>query len=333
MPPLTIDSVVDAAAKRITGELAATYTARDAIRAALDGYVAAVESGAAARVAEKLGLDCGKQPTVGHAAAALLRALEQLPELVELVSAAPVAAPGSHALKPDAEADGLWVETRSQGEMKELVDDHFRCVAEDLAARARLIQVRLGDRGREAPESRVIRKLTWLASERGLRDVHGLKRRDAGDWLEQVKIAQRDRRRFENPRQPVPAKTRVPQATADAAEAASLVLGRLAAINRSVVIVGGEVDPQKLLRLRRRSGLDLEWVGIDDVAPLERRVRSGTVGALVVLEALVSHSEIDPVVRSARDAGVPLEYGGKAGLASIEAALRQLDTRLARAAA
>lgn len=333
MPLLTIGSVLDAASKRATLELEPTYAARNVIRSALDGYVAALEAGAAACLAEKLGVPCGERPTVEGATAALLRALEQLPELVAVVSAALPAGTVPQVVEPDSEADALWAETRALGDMKEIVDDHFRCVAEELAGRARLIQLRLSDRGREAPESRVIRRLTWLASERGLRDVHGLKRRDAGNWSEQVKVAQRERRRFECLRSPPPARARLPETCADGAEEPSLVLKRLALLERPVVIVGGEVDPQKLERLRRRSGLVLEWVGIDDVAPLERRIRHGTVGALVILEALVSHSEIDPVMRGAREAGVPLAYGGKAGLASIEAALCQLDAGVTRAVA
>lgn len=330
MPLHTIHSVLDAAAKRATQELEATYTARDAIRSALDGYVAAVEAGVAEQLATKLGISRGERPVVAHAAAALLRALERLPEIVSLTSApAPIAAvPGT-----DAEADALWTEVRALGDMTEMLDDQFRCVAEELAGRARLIQERLGHRGRDAPEGRVVRKLTWIASQRRLRDIHGLKRSDTGNWSEQVKRAQHERRRFESPRPAAPTKARGHEGRAAAPAEPPLALEGLAALGRPIVIVGGEVDPQKLERLRRRGGLELEWVGIDDVAPLERRVRNGTIGALVLLEALVSHSDIDPVMRSARETCVPLEYGGKAGLASMEAALLALNARLARAAA
>jgi hypothetical protein len=330
MPPHTINSVLEAAAKRAIQELESTYAARDAIRSALDGYVAAVEAGIAEQLATKLGISGGERPVVAHAAAALLRALERLPELVS-----PTQAPVPMAAVPekDVDAEALWVEVRALGDMTELSDDQFRWIAEDLSGRARLIQERLGDRGRDAPESRVVRKLTWIASQRGLRDIHGLKRRDTGNWSEQVKRAQRERRRFESPHPQAPTKARDQQGRAATAPEPQLVLEGLAALGRPIVIVGGEMDPQKLERLRRRASVELEWIGIDDVSPLEGRIRRGGVGALVVLQALVSHSQIDPVMRSARETGVPLEYGGKAGLASIEAALVELNARLARAAA
>lgn len=99
------------------------------------------------------------------------------------------------------------------------------------------------------------------------------------------------------------------------------------------MIVGGEVDAQKLDRLRSTTGDFIEWVGNDGVARLEARIRDGRVAALVVLDALVSHSGIEPIVGRARDHGVPLEYGGKAGLASIRAALVRLEARTGAAAA
>lgn len=56
----------------------------------------------------------------------------------------------------------------------------FRAHAEELAARARALQ----DRGPEAEEltSRVIRRLTALAYEKGIADVYGLNRKHMGDW-------------------------------------------------------------------------------------------------------------------------------------------------------
>jgi hypothetical protein len=56
----------------------------------------------------------------------------------------------------------------------------FRLHAEELAARARALQ----DRGPEAEEltSRVIRRLTALAYEKGIADIYGLNRKHMGDW-------------------------------------------------------------------------------------------------------------------------------------------------------
>lgn len=330
MSVTTISSVLEAAGVRERSELAATYGLRDRIRIAVDSYVSGVEAGLAGKLAARLALPVAPAPDLAAAASALLEAVREIPELRVVAEASPPPAP---AMSFDAVAEELWQEVRGRGDMEELFDDQFRLIAEELAARARLVQERLGDRGRDAPESRVIRKLTYLASRRGVWDIHGLKRQHTGNWSEQAKIAKRELARLA-PEAPTPTRRRSQgkEGGSDAPEE-SVLLPALAAAGRPVVIVGGEEDPQKLARLRRQTTLELEWTGVDDSRPLERRIRDGRVAAVVVLEALVGHSEIDVVIRRAREAGVPLDYGGKAGLASILAALQRIEGRMESVAA
>lgn len=327
----TISSVLEAAGERARSELTGTYAVRDRIRAALDSYVSGAEAGLAGRLAARLALPLTPDSDLAAAASALLEAVREIPELrAPAVAGLP---PSAAPTTSDAVADELWREARGLGEMEELFDDQFRLVAEELAARARLAQERLGDRGRDSPESRVIRKLTYLASQRGVWDIHGLKRHHTGNWSEQAKLAKREQARLALGA-PKPARRR-PDPADGGSEAPEqpVLLPLLAALGRPVVIVGGEADPQKLARLQRQTTLELEWIGIDDSEPLDRRIRDGRVAAVVVLNALVGHSEIDVVVRRAREAGVPLDFGGKAGLASILAALQRIEGRMGAVAA
>lgn len=327
----TISAVLEAAGTIARGGLVSAVSVRARIQAALDAYVAADEARAATALAERLGLPRPAAPDPASAARALLDEVRAIPELgssAETEEQSCLPSPTLH----DAEADALWAEAHELGDMEECWDDHFRCVAEELAARARVVQERLGDRGRDAPECRVIRKLTALSSQRGIHDIRGLKRRQTGNWREQAKIARRERQKFEGGIRPRTSPAR-PQQREEAPDDPVSPLHRLAASGRPVVIVGGEADPQKLSRLRRRTAVDLEWVGVDDAASLDRRIAGGHVAAVVVLDALVGHSEIEAILRRARAAAVPLEYGGKAGLASIQAALELLEARVGAVAA
>ena len=85
-------------------------------------------------------------------------------------------------------------------------------------------------------------------------------------------------------------------------------------MDKPVVIVGGERRTIKLARLRAVLAQPIEWVPVTRVRNLARRVRSGHVAGVVLLQGLVSHSEVASLTRALRAHGVPFDYAGKAGL-------------------
>jgi hypothetical protein len=63
------------------------------------------------------------------------------------------------------------------------------------------------------------------------------------------------------------------------------------------------------------------------------RIRNGSVAAIVVLEGLASHSQMDALVRKAKQHGVPTAYARRGGFAAISSALVQVEEQLRRKAA
>ncbi len=112
-------------------------------------------------------------------------------------------------------------------------------------------------------------------------------------------------------------------------EDSPLHLPLLAALQKPVVVIGGEADTQKLDRLRARTSVALEWVECAEGDRVARRVRDGHVAAVIVLNSLGGHSKLADVLASTRERGVLLEYAKKGGLASLASALQELEVRLA----
>ncbi len=107
----------------------------------------------------------------------------------------------------------------------------------------------------------------------------------------------------------------------------------LRAIQGPLLLAGGMLVPEKITSIKERFGLDVEWHVIDHDSPrgentLERRVRGGKVGAIVLLEGVMRHTTWKSVVDACDSAGVPYAMGDKAGTASLEAAFNELERKL-----
>src|SRR5262249_40690633 len=108
-----------------------------------------------------------------------------------------------------------------------------------------------------------------------------------------------------------------------------------ASAGAAVVIVGGTIKNEKLERLRQRTGLQIEWVPVEHgsghaVGALERRIREGRLCGLIILQDLIAHKYSEPLLHAAREAELSWAYGGKAGTAVLDKALRDLDAALAQ---
>lgn len=223
----------------------------------------------------------------------------------------------------------------------------FRAVAEELAARARELQ----ERGVADPEGRLgtlIKALTKFAGERGTKSVFGLSRYHQADWRQKA-IEARDRRLRLEAGEPDSLRQRIqiPQAIVDQVtngdddddeddDVEAWELPRLTerAEAKAVVMLGGVRKPEKLDKLHQRIDFEVEWIetsagSTGSTSTLERRIREGNVAAVVILEGLIGHKHYEPVVAAARQADIPVAYGGRAGTASLRSAFEELDSGLA----
>jgi hypothetical protein len=122
----------------------------------------------------------------------------------------------------------------------------------------------------------------------------------------------------------------------DAREEEPLDLPRLRAraSQAEVVLVGGVVKNEKLDRVRARTGIEVDWVGLDvgksaaAVAALAKRIRDGRLAALVLLNGLLDHKQSEPLISAARDVGLPVAYADKAGKGALVKAFVELERRL-----
>ncbi len=366
MPPRTIDELLLRTRDHLATHRAESEERVTRIKDAADEYLRAVEADLVADFAARAGLEASRSSLALRAALALRSLVEALPEArvkTEVVAEAPE--PGgsqrSEDLAPAASA--RWTETDPEigalyrefqsANFEKLSDAVFRPSAEELACRARELQARgLSDGGEVL--TRIIRGLTAKALQRNIRDVFGLARSHQADWALRAASAHRERERAlaaPPPKVTAPSSkvvaTRITIPEALRAQVAGALeddeagewpeTPRLLAlcVERPIVLVGGMVKQEKLERLRRHLGAEVEWVATDGgslqgIASLERRVREGRIAAVVVLEELVGHRHFVPVAEAARHVGTPLAYGAKAGKASIARALQDLEGMLVR---
>jgi hypothetical protein len=105
-----------------------------------------------------------------------------------------------------------------------------------------------------------------------------------------------------------------------------------------LVVVGGVAKPEKLAELPATLRGATEWIdttrqGTHAIGNLERRIRDGRVGAVIVLEGLVSHRHSEPILGAARLADVPHARAGKGGRMALRRAVSELERSLERAGA
>ncbi len=328
-------------------------------------YAAAVKADAEAELARRQGKNVpSPTPSPTGIAAKLFEIVAALPELhddeeehpgvVETPPRAQSSAVSFRHLMASAENEQPEPRRPSHPEqphpgVRQLVDDFgrydldglstpmFKAVAEELAARIRLLQ----EQGVSDPDDSlayVMRALTSASYKRGIRNIFSLNQRHQADWQQKIGQARRQREKLDAaPSKPKPIAN--PKKHDDDDDdhdddepREPWNLPRLAAraSTGAVVMVGGVVKQVKLDRLREHLGFDVEWLGtatngMGSTTALERRIREGHVATVVVLEGLISHKHSEQVVDAARQAGVPLAYGGTAGIGKLKAAFEKIE--------
>ncbi|MGH7298355.1 MAG: hypothetical protein ACRELB_25670 [Polyangiaceae bacterium] len=93
------------------------------------------------------------------------------------------------------------------------------------------------------------------------------------------------------------------------------------------IVVGGDPREPNRQRLERALGLSsLEWPTIDGprkVDSIVGRIRKGTYGLVIVLQAFVAHAESEPVIEAAKTAGTPWALTDGYGVASVKLGLER----------
>ena len=113
-------------------------------------------------------------------------------------------------------------------------------------------------------------------------------------------------------------------------------LPRLHKLSKPILLAGGMIIPEKLVSIKERWGLDLEWHEIDHDNPrasqnLVTRIREGKIGGIIILEGVMRHSTFRPVTEACKINHVPYAMGDKAGIASLQGAFAELERKLVAA--
>lgn len=108
---------------------------------------------------------------------------------------------------------------------------------------------------------------------------------------------------------------------------------RLVALGRPIVIVGGIRKRDKIQALHERFGIDTDWFEIEEDSPnstdaIVKRIKSGRIGAVILLEGLMGHKVSKNVRAACQSSNVPFTTGGKGGIGNLEQALNELDRRI-----
>lgn len=325
------------------------------IRSALDDYAHAVGQALVAEVAEKLGVERAPTPSPVEAADTLLKLVLDLPELKaqaaeeplgpDLWPLMPVPRPSLESYEAGPETRDLWQEVNDL-DFAGMSVPMFKAVAALLAARARVLQDQ-GDNAELIPE-RVIKKLTAIAGERHITGIYGLARYHQGDWSALAEKAEAEIERLRSgtgltQKLKIPAaiiakvvEEAAPGPEHDEEDDEPVVesLPKLQALSRlkPVVLVGGQVENKKLELIKRRFGLDPEWIetdGIRAVQALERRVTDRRISAVVFLNGLLGHTHFGSIISAARQTGVPVAYADTAGTGALRKAFTEIEERLA----
>jgi hypothetical protein len=97
---------------------------------------------------------------------------------------------------------------------------------------------------------------------------------------------------------------------------------------RPILVFGGFVVEEKLRAIKKRSGLNVEWVsnerassGDSECESAARRIRHGAYCGLIMLNELMSHRQSENLIRAAKSAGVQHAVGKKGGTAALLTAL------------
>lgn len=108
--------------------------------------------------------------------------------------------------------------------------------------------------------------------------------------------------------------------------------------NRPILIFGGFSVVEKMVTMRRRTGLPFEWVsnersnrGDGECRSVAERIRSGQYAGVILLNELMSHSQSETLVQACRASGTLFSIGKKAGTGALNSALALFERQLTAA--
>lgn len=109
-----------------------------------------------------------------------------------------------------------------------------------------------------------------------------------------------------------------------------------AARDREIVVFGGQGKSigESVRLAGKRLGIDLEWIPVEasqwnaQSQRLASRLRRGKVAGLVLVNGIVGHKQLVPVVDGAKAGGVPFVLAGRAGSAQLTRAFEELESML-----
>jgi hypothetical protein len=248
----------------------------------------------------------------------------------------------AHAKRLVAEVEALKLDIKNQHVSR------LEPLLQAMIAEVRLLQARLGpDQAfHHQKVTSLIPLIISLKNESGVEGfVKGLAYNATGDWLnlswksrQKVTKYDNDVSRATNATNVV-SKGKSKAVPAPKAEEAPMghqwpMLPHLHKLTKPILLAGGIIIQEKLKSVQERFGLEVEWHEIDHDNPrasqaLMSRIRTGKVGAIILLEGVMRHSTYKPVVEACNLNGVPYAMGDKAGVASLHGAFTELERKLA----
>lgn len=192
--------------------------------------------------------------------------------------------------------------------------------------------------------SRLMPALGAMKIEGGVQEyIRGLAFGSTGDWHRISNENRQKVRQFDRDAAPPepPKSTPKPVAKKAETEKASVLHTwpklpwlRDAMKKKPLIIVGGLIVNEKLDLCTNRFGIKLEWHEAegDSVRAAEtmaQRIRSGGPCGVLILEGLLGHKSSDKIINACKAKGIPFAYVDKGGVASIEAGLNTIETKLA----
>lgn len=110
-------------------------------------------------------------------------------------------------------------------------------------------------------------------------------------------------------------------------------LPKLRAMEKPLQLVGGKVVQEKIRAIHDRFGLDVEWHEIEHDNPRASatfltRIRAGKLVAIIFLDGLMRNTTYKPLVEACGLHHVMYAMADRAGTASLEAAILELESKL-----
>jgi len=102
---------------------------------------------------------------------------------------------------------------------------------------------------------------------------------------------------------------------------------------KGIIMVGGFKVPGKLESIVENYGILVDWVVFEKGSPriidsIEARIKNGKVGAVIILEGLMTHKDFRKISAACKVKGVPYTMGDKGGNGALGKAFQQLESRI-----